>query len=215
MTERRSQGRTLAVVRNAGVMSNAFALSFPSPAIFRRSPTPMKGHDMTRLTRGLIFVTTAAALVVLSSPLANAFPTAAPKGATTLVLFAENRGIARLDNNAQGPSNGDLVHRELALSRTLSGEVIGVSYSQAEIVAYNPEAKTDVRRVDVEDSLPGGWLFIRGMSTLPIGSLPQAGWTDTYAVIGGTGIYAGVHGYERLTLLADGKTFRVVFTLWH
>ena len=131
------------------------------------------------------------------------------------VLFAENRGIARLDNNATGPSNGDLVHRELALSRTLSGAVIGVSYSQSEIVAYNPEAKTDIRRVDVEDSLPGGWLFIRGMSKLPIGSLPQAGWTDTYAVIGGTGTYAGVHGYERLTLLPDGKTFKCVFTLWH
>ena len=169
---------------------------------------------MSRLTRGIVFISTAAALVC-AAPLANAVPTAAPKGATTMVLFAENRGIARLDNNATGPSNGDLVHRELALSRTLSGAVSGGSYSQSESVASNPEAKTEIRRVDVEDSLPGGWLFIRGMSKLPIGSLPQAGWTDTYAVIGGTGTYAGVHGYERLTLLPDGKTFKCVFTLWH
>jgi len=170
---------------------------------------------MTRLARGVLMIGASVALVVFSSPVVHAVSMAAPKGATTLVLFAENRGIARLDNNAQGPSNGDLVHRELALSRTLGGDVIGVSYSQSEIVAYNPEAKTDIRRVDVEDSLPGGWLFIRGMTKLPIGSVPQAGWTDTYAVVGGTGIYAGVHGYERLTLLADGKTFKVVLTLWH
>jgi hypothetical protein len=169
---------------------------------------------MSRLTRGLLIISTAVALVVLGSPAAHAVPTADPKGATKLVIYTENRGLARLDNNAQGPSNGDIVHRELAISRTPNGAVIGVSYSQSEIVAYNPEAKTDIRRVDVENSMPGGWLFIRGMSTPPIGSLPQPGWTDTYSVIGGTGIYAGVHGYERLTLLADGKTFKCIFTLW-
>ena len=174
-----------------------------------------KGPFMSRITRGLLTVSATVALLVLGTPIANAVPSAVPKGTTTLVLFAENRGIARLDNNAHGPSNGDLVHRELALSRTLSGEVIGVSYSQSEIVAYNPEAKTDIRRVDVENSIPGGWLFMRGMSKLPIGTLPQPGWTDTYAVIGGTGTYAGVHGYERLTLLQDGKTFKCVFTLWY
>ena len=169
---------------------------------------------MSRISRGLLVSCTAAALVLMGSPVAQALPSADPKDATTMVLYAENRGIARLDNNAQGPSNGDIVHRELALSRTLNGPVIGVSYAQSEIVAYNPEAKTDIRRVDTEKSIPGGWLFTRGMSTLPIGSLPQPGWKDTYAVIGGTGIYAGVRGYERLTLLPDGKTFKVVITLW-
>ena len=194
-------------------MSNAVAASFPSPATFRAPPHPWK--VATCHVSPAELSSSVRQPHVCAAPLANAVPNAAPKGATTMVLFAENRGIARLDNNATGPSNGDLVHRELALSRTLSGAVIGVSYSQSEIVAYNPEAKTDIRRVDVEDSLPGGWLFIRGMSKLPIGSLPQAGWTDTYAVIGGTGTYAGVHGYERLTLLPDGKTFKCVFTLWH
>jgi hypothetical protein len=51
------------------------------------------------------------------------------------------------------------------------------------------------------------------MSKLPIGTLPQPGWTDTYAVIGGTGKYAGARGSERLTLLEDGKTYKVVITL--
>lgn len=148
-----------------------------------------------------------------AAPAANAAPSGDKNAATTLVLYAENRGIARIENNAAGPDNSDLVHRELALSYTLKGPVIGVAYSQSEIVAYNPVAKTDVRRVDVERSLPGGWLFMAGMSKLAIGSLPQPGWTDTYAVIGGTGKYAGARGTERLTLLEDGKTYKVVITL--
>ena len=138
---------------------------------------------------------------------------ASPKAETTMVLYAENRGIARIDNNAEGPSSGDLVHRELALSKTRAGAVIGDSYSQSEIVSYDPVAKTDMRRVDVQNSLPGGWLFLLGMSKLPIGSVPQPGWTDTYAVIGGTGEYAGAQGYERLLLLEDGKTFKLDITL--
>lgn len=155
----------------------------------------------------------AGAAAMLTAPAANAAPSADKKAATTLVLYAENRGIARIENNAPGPDNSDLVHRELALSYTLKGPVIGVAYSQAEIVAYNPVAKTDIRRVDIENQLPGGWMFIAGMSKLAIGSLPQPGWTDTYAVIGGTGKYAGARGTERLTLLEDGTTYKVVITL--
>ena len=151
-----------------------------------------------------------AASAILMAPAAAAAPSS---GGTTFVVYAENRGIARIDNNAQGPDNGDLVHRELALSRTLKGPVIGVSYSQSEIIAYNPESKIDVRVVDIEDSLPGGWIFFRGVGQLPIGTLPQPGWTATYAVIGGTGKYADARGVKRLTLLADGVTFKAVITL--
>ena len=151
-----------------------------------------------------------AASTVLIAPAASAAPTS---GGTTFVLYAENRGIARIDNNAPGPDNGDLVHRELALSRTLKGPVIGVTYSQSEVVAYNPESKIDVRAVDLEDSLPGGWIFYKGVTQLPIGTLPQSGWTSTYAIIGGTGKFADARGIKRLTLLADGITFKAVITL--
>ena len=164
------------------------------------------------LRRSLGLVLLSAIAPVLVAPAASAATASADK-AKTIVLFAENRGIARVDNNAAGPDNGDLVHRELALSRTLKGAVIGVSYSQSVVVAYNPEAKVDVRRVDIQDALPGGELFITGTSKLAIGTVPQPGWTDTYAVVGGTGKYAGARGSERLTLLADGKTFKVVITL--
>ena len=61
--------------------------------------------------------------------------------------------------------------------------------------------------------LPGGWLFTVGMSKLAIGTLPEPGWTDTYAVVGGTGTYAGARGTERLTLPEDGTTYKTVITL--
>lgn len=151
-----------------------------------------------------------AASTILLAPATSAAPSSSE---TTFVLYAENRGIARIENNAQGPDNGDLVHRELALSRTLKGPVIGVSYTQSEIIAYNPESKIDVRAVDIEDSLPGGWIFYKGVTQLPIGTLPQPGWTATYAIIGGTGKFADARGIKRLTLLADGITFKAVISI--
>lgn len=140
-------------------------------------------------------------------------PAAAAADTTTIVLYAETRSIARVDENAPGTDHGDLVHREFAMSRTRGGPVIGVSYSQAVVVAYNPSAKIDVRRVDTQKVLPGGTLVTTGLSELAIGTVPQPGWKDTYAVIGGTGKYAGARGTEQLTLLEDGKTFKVVITL--
>lgn len=162
---------------------------------------------MLRMSVRLTLAAVALALAV--APAAHA----APGGRTTIVLFAENRGIARIDVNNPGPDHGDEVDRELALSYTLKGPIIGVTYSQAVIVAYNPEAKIDIRRVDTQKKLPGGAIFTTGVTRLPIGTVPQPGWTDTYAVVGGTGKYAGARGTEKLTLLADGTTFRTVITL--
>jgi hypothetical protein len=167
---------------------------------------------MSRIARYVVLPAVIAMAIPLA-PVASAAPSADKPGTTTIVLYAENRSLARVDGNKPGPDNGDLVHREFALSRTQGGAVIGVSYAQSIIIAYNPEAKLDVRRVDNEKKLPGGMLFTEGISTLPIGSLPQPGWSDTYAVIGGTGKFAGARGTEKLTLLEDGKTFKVVITL--
>ena len=154
---------------------------------------------------------TVVALAFLVAPAGNA----AAEGAVaqTIVLYAENRGLARIDNNAAGPDNGDLVHRELALSHTFAGPVIGISYSQSVVIAFDPEARVDVRRVDVEYSLPGGWLFVAGVSEIEIGSVPRPGWTATYAVVGGTGEYAGARGSVDLILLEDDKSFKATITL--
>ena len=154
-----------------------------------------------------------AAAVVLSATLLFA-PTAGAgtKGTgkrTNLTFYASNTNLLQIDRNQVGPDNTDLVHRVQSLSTTRGGPAVGDSYSQAEIVAIDAGKGIDVRHVEIEASLPDGWIFVRGMSTLPIGTIPQPGWTATYAVVGGTGKYAGARGTETLTLLDDGKTFEV------
>jgi hypothetical protein len=164
------------------------------------------------ITVGIVAI--AAALVAISSnSVAIAAPGADKAKTSTVVFYAENRGIARVDDNANGAlENGDIVLRQLALSSTRGGEVIGVAYSQAEIVAYNAQAKTDVRRVSIQTQLPGGDLISMGVSNLPVGAVLQPGWQETYAIVGGTGKYEGARGSEKLTVLEDGRTFKVVLT---
>ena len=98
---------------------------------------------MKKLFLKLSVALAASSLVI--APAAHAVPETDDDGVTTIVLYYENRSLAYIDNNAPGPDNSDLVHRELALSWTRSGPVIGVSYSQAEIVAFNEAAQVDVR----------------------------------------------------------------------
>ncbi|MFO1538091.1 MAG: hypothetical protein ACKOVH_09760 [Actinomycetota bacterium] len=95
------------------------------------------------------------------------------------------------------------MHHVHAISRTQGGPVIGDAYAQSEVVALDASKGIDVRLVEIGYKVPGGWIFTRGFSTLPIGTFPQPGWTATYAVVGGTGKYAGARGTEKLTLLND------------
>ncbi|MBU3702603.1 MAG: hypothetical protein FGM58_11220, partial [Acidimicrobiia bacterium] len=143
-------------------------------------------------------------VAAVTTSIASCSGAAGSSSATTrITLYAENTSLVRVDGNATGPDNGDLVHRRLSLSFSRGGPVIGSAWSQSEIVDVDTDTKVDLRGFDGELSLPEGWIFVRGMATLPIGTVPQPGWTDTYAVIGGTGAYEGARGTERLTLL-DG-----------
>jgi hypothetical protein len=174
-----------------------------------------KGSPMKRIS--LTFgVVAAAGLFLVGSAIspAAAVPMSHHATVTSLVYYAENRGVTRVDSDADGAlEHGDMVERELALSRTLGGKVIGVSYSQGEIVAYKPEIKTDVRRVSIQNQLPGGELFATGLVEYSALALPTPGWQESYAIIGGTGKYAGARGSGTMTLLEDGKTFKVVLKL--
>lgn len=118
-----------------------------------------------------------------------------------------------IDRNQPGPDNTDLVHHVHAVFRTQGGPVIGDADAQSEVVAVDTTKGTDVRRVEIEDAVPGGWIFTRGISVLPIGTFPQPGWTATDALVGGTGKYAGARGSEQLSLLDDGVTVKHEFEL--
>lgn len=165
---------------------------------------------MTMLTRFLIAL--GAATLALSSGATAA--TASERPATTkVVLFGENVGLARVDANGSGPDHADLVYRELRLSRTQGGPTIGVSYAQAEIIAFDADKQIDVRRVDQQSVLPGGELYAVGVTNLALGTVATPGFRETYAIIGGTGKYLGARGSVSTTLLPDGKTFKSVITL--
>lgn len=135
----------------------------------------------------------------------NAAPKDKPK---VLVMYSENKSLVRVDSNETGIDHGDLFHREDALSRTLNGPVIGVSYSQAEVISHHPESNVDVRRVLIQSFLPKGRMYFMGTSELDRGALPVPGWTNSYAILGGTGIYAGARGTMTLVLLPDGKSWK-------
>jgi hypothetical protein len=123
-----------------------------------------------------------------------------------LVLYSENVTLDLIDTSKPGIDHGDLFHRKLNLSKTLGGKVIGVGYTQGEVIAFDD--KRDIRRVMLQAFLPGGNLFLTGTSDLPIGTIPEPGWVNTYAITGGTGKYAGATGTMTAVLLTDGKSFK-------
>lgn len=159
----------------------------------------------------IVIAVASAGLVMLSST--SAALAAERPATTTFVLYGENVGLTRVDANGTGPDHADLVYRELSLSRTRGGPIIGVSYAQAEVIAFDAVKQVDVRRVDQQSVLPGGELYAIGVANLALGSTANPGFRETYAIIGGTGKYLGARGSVSTTLLPDGKTFKSVITL--
>jgi hypothetical protein len=159
--------------------------------------------------RSILVVVVATLTMVTGIATANATPRDKPK---VIVMYSETKSLVRVDTNATGVDHGDLFHREDALSRKLNGPVIGVSYSQAEVISHNPESNVDVRRVIIESILPKGRMFFIGTSELVLGTTPPSGWTNSYAITGGTGIYAGARGTMTLELLSDGKSWKSTTT---
>jgi len=166
-------------------------------------------NTRARSLRSLLIVAVATLTMAAGISTANAASKDKPK---VLVMYSENKSVVRVDTNEAGIDHGDLFHREDALSRKLNGPVIGVSYSQAEVISHNPGSNVDVRRVLIESFLPKGRMFFIGTSELDRGTVPAPGWTNSYAILGGTGIYAGARGTMTLKLLSDGKSWKSTAT---
>ena len=163
----------------------------------------------TKSLRSILVVAVATLTMTAGMTTANAAPNDKPN---VLVFYVENRSLVQVDSNEQGIGNGDLFHRELAIAKKINGPVIGVSYSQAEIVSNNPEKNADIRRVLIQNMLPKGESYFLGLTQIDRGNLPPPGWTDTYAIVGGTGMYAGARGTMNLELLADRKSWKSTMT---
>lgn len=150
-------------------------------------------------------ITLAGVLATGVAPIAQSAP---KEKSQVLVVYSENRGLHIVDDNAPGIDHGDLFARENAVSYTYGGPVVGVSYSQGEVIAHDPINNTDVRRVFIQTLLPKGRLFAMSISELTRGAVPQPGWVNSYSIVGGTGAYARARGEMTLVLMPDGKTFR-------
>jgi hypothetical protein len=161
--------------------------------------------ELTGLTRKILITGIVTMTISTGTASVSAAQHSEPK---VVVTYSENKGLVRVDTSAAGIDHGDLFHREDAISSKLNGPVIGVSYSQAEVISHNPEANTDVRRVLIQILLPKGRMYFTGISELGRGSLPAPGWTNVYAILGGTGIYAGARGTMTTRLLPDGKNWK-------
>jgi hypothetical protein len=159
-----------------------------------------------RITHRLM---TAGAIVALTAGLTSPVAVAAPKAKEqVLVVYSENRGLHVFDTNQVGIDHGDLFSRENAVSFTYGGPVVGVSYSQGEVIAHDPASNVDVRRVFIQTLLPKGRMYFMGVSELDRGAVPPPGWSNSYAIVGGTGRYARARGVMSLVLMPDGKTFK-------
>ena len=159
-------------------------------------------HPYSRDIKILLGLAAAIALIIASPTIAQAHD----RKPQTLILYSENVSLDLVDTSQPGVDHGDLFHRKLNLSRTLGGKVIGIGYTQGEVVAH--DAERDIRRVFLQAFLPKGKLFLVGMSDLPLGTTPDPGWINEYAITGGTGKYAGVTGEMTAQLLEDGKSFK-------
>jgi hypothetical protein len=170
---------------------------------------------MKRTSRTFAVVVTAGLLLVGTaiSP-AVAAPKSDKGKVTTLVTYTDNRSRTQVDYDSDGSLElGDIIDYEYSISLTPGGETIGVSYSQGDVIAYKPESGMNTRRVEIQKKLPGGDVFLIGLSVLPAGTSPQPGWQASYAIIGGTGKYEGARGSDTYTLLPDGRTFESVMRL--
>ena len=162
-------------------------------------------HLRNKLIKVIAVIGISITLMSAGTISAGAAPTNKPK---ILVMYSENRSLVQVDTNEEGLDHGDLFLREDAISARLNGPVVGVSYSQAEVIAHNPDSNIDVRRVFIEVFLPKGRMYFMGTSELDRGTIPDPGWSNVYAILGGTGIYAGARGTMKTTLLPDGKSWK-------
>lgn len=161
------------------------------------------------LHKGLIKKALIVGIATVAIATGTASVSAAPKSETkVVVMYSENKSLALVDTSKSGIDHGDLFHREDAISMKLGGPVIGVSYSQAEVISFNRESNVDVRRVLIQVLLPKGRMYFEGITELGLGTTPAPGWTNAYAILGGTGIYASARGTMTTRLLPDGKNWK-------
>lgn len=117
-----------------------------------------------------------------------------------------------LDVGPEGLSVGDMFTRRGVKLTSPDGPVLGEYYSQATIVHYDPETATSVRSYFIELITDEGSIFM--MDLVEVDHTRPELQLDGHegAVIGGTGVYSGIHGSYRM-IVSDGVSQKeITFT---
>lgn len=160
-----------------------------------------------KLHRTAISTFVSIALVTLTAVGGSSGAIAAPSDKPkTLTTYTTNDNVIVVDLDGAGLNHGDKVHRKGNISLTQGGKVIGVSYTQAEIVHSDQTNATDVRKLTIQAVYPKGQVHYVGLAEVKLGELVRPGFKLEFTIVGGTGIYAGIQGTVVSTLLPDGVT---------
>lgn len=130
--------------------------------------------------------------------------------AARVVTYVRNARWERVDNGNPGFSIGDLVVGSGDLSRRRGGVARGAQEWSAVVTRIEPATTRELRTATVQYTWRRGSILTEKIASFPI----NGGLNDsvTYAVVGGTGDYAGARGTARLKVLNE-REFRVVFDL--
>lgn len=130
--------------------------------------------------------------------------------ATRVVTYVRNARWERVDSGNPGFSIGDIVVGSGDLSRRRGGVPRGTQQWSAVVNRIDPAIARELRTATVQYTWRRGSILTEKIASFPInGGLNES---ITYAVVGGTGDYAGARGVARLKVLNE-REFRVVFDL--
>ena len=194
------------VARRFGVSRQTVHLLGLLPLQHQRKAEKTKG-EFVKLRRTAISTFVSIALVTLTAVGGSSGATAAPSdNPKTLTTYTTTDSVIVVDPDGAGLDHGDIVHRKGNISLTRGGKVIGVSYTQAEVVYVYKTNATDVRKLSIQAVYPKGQVFYVGLAEVKLGELVRPGYKLEFTIVGGTGIYAGIQGTVVSTLLSDGVT---------
>ena len=130
--------------------------------------------------------------------------------AARVVTYVRNARWERVDNGNPGPGIGDLVLGSGDLSRGRGGLVRDTQEWSSVVTKIDFQTGRELRSATVQYTWRKGSILTEKIASFPI----NGGLNDsvTYAVVGGTGDYAGARGTARLKVLNE-REFRVVFDL--
>jgi hypothetical protein len=143
---------------------------------------------LKNLRRGVLTAIAVSLVAVTFSPVAHAAK--APKPDLVWYLSSPDRSV--VDLPPTGPSLGDITVSNGDIDKTLGKDPIGFYSTNQTTVRVNIPGGREVRSVSLGLSMPGGVVYATALIRANSGTPPTK--AQVFAIVGGTGKYAGVSG---------------------